>query len=114
MYSFLIPINQAYFTAKKCLKKSFPHTSIFAWLFSIIFFYKNPTHILNKSYKVRNKETNKCMERFFVTDFVCKIWAHLGLAKEPLIPCKVQKMDFLPNRLSQGPKISRKGTCPAG
>ena len=32
---------------------------------------------------------------FFVTDFVRKIGAHPGLAKEPLIPFNVQKMDFL-------------------
>ena len=37
---------------------------------------------------------------FFVTNFVCKMWARPGLAKESLIPFIVQKMDFLPNRLS--------------
>ena len=37
---------------------------------------------------------------FFVTDFVCKIGAHPGLAVEPFIPFIVKKMDFLPNRLS--------------
>ena len=37
---------------------------------------------------------------FFVTDFVRKMGAHPGLAKGPLIPFNVQKMDFLPNRLS--------------
>ena len=37
---------------------------------------------------------------FFVTDFVRKIGARPGLAVEPLIPFIVQKMDFLPNRLS--------------
>ena len=37
---------------------------------------------------------------FFVTDFVRKMGARPGLAVEPLIPFIVQKMDFLPNRLS--------------
>ena len=37
---------------------------------------------------------------FFVTDFVRKLWARPGLAKESLIPFIVQKMDFVPNRLS--------------
>ena len=37
---------------------------------------------------------------FFVMDFVRKMGARPGLAKEPLIPFIVQKMDFLPNRLS--------------
>ena len=37
---------------------------------------------------------------FFITDFVRKMGARLGLAVEPLIPFIVQKMDFLPNRLS--------------
>ena len=37
---------------------------------------------------------------FFLTDFVCKMGACLGLAKEPLIPFNVQKMDFLRSRLS--------------
>ena len=37
---------------------------------------------------------------FFVTDFVRKMGARPGLAVEQLIPFIVQKMDFLPNRLS--------------
>ena len=37
---------------------------------------------------------------FFVTDFVCKMGARPGSAKEPFIPFNVQKMDFVPNRLS--------------
>ena len=39
---------------------------------------------------------------FFVTDFVRKIGARAGLAKEPLIlfNVKKKKMGFLPNRLS--------------
>ena len=32
-YSFLIPINQAYFAVKYCLTKSFSHASIFAKVF---------------------------------------------------------------------------------
>ena len=37
---------------------------------------------------------------FFVTDFVRKMGACPGLAKESLIPFIVQKMDFVPNRLA--------------
>ena len=37
---------------------------------------------------------------FFVTVSVRKMGARLGLAKEPLIPFNVQKMDFLRNWLS--------------
>ena len=37
---------------------------------------------------------------FFVTDFVRKMGARPRLAKEPLIPFIVQKMDFKPYRLS--------------
>ena len=37
---------------------------------------------------------------FFVTDFVPKMGARPGLAKESFIPFIVQKMDFLPNRFS--------------
>ena len=37
---------------------------------------------------------------FFVTDFVRKMGARPGLAVELLIPFIVQKMDFLPYRLS--------------
>ena len=35
---------------------------------------------------------------FFVTDFVCKMGARPGLAKEQIIPFNIQKMNFLPNK----------------
>ena len=37
---------------------------------------------------------------FLVTEFVRKMGAHPGVAKEPIIPFNIHKMDFLPNWLS--------------
>ena len=48
-----------------------------------------------------------------VTDFVHKMGARPGLAKEPLIPFNIHKMDFLPNRLSVTNDDLKRG-CVAG
>ena len=48
---------------------------------------------------------------YFFMDFVCKMGARPGLAKEPLIPFNIQKMDFLPNRPSSSINEDFKRMC---
>ena len=54
----------------------------------------------NNFEKKKKRTFEECLYLSAVIDFVRKMGARLGLAKEPLIPFNVQKMDFLANKLS--------------